>query len=124
MRDFASSRMKAEGAEDTAMVPTGLAEKHPDAFFCLVDGAGMSNVVPNGALVLIDPAIKPENGSVAAVEVDGKPYLRRWFMGSDTLLLTADGSEDREDMVFSGDRLDDIALLGKVVWYQPSDDTL
>lgn len=100
-------------------VPTGVAQRHPRGFFCEVDGGGMSRVFPDGSMILIDPDVEPRNGSVVAVELeDGEPYVRRWYRGRDTLLLTADGYEEREDMVFRGDSLESVRLLGTVVWYQ------
>ena len=41
-------------------------------------------------------------------------------MGQDMLLLAADGYEEREDMVFKGEEIDDLILLGKVVGFQAS----
>lgn len=83
----------------------------------------MSRTIPDGADILIDPCDDAENGSIVAVELkDGEHYMRRWYKGQDTLLLSADGYEEREDMVFRGDEMDSVQLLGKVVWYQKSEE--
>ena len=80
----------------------------------------MTRLVKYGALVLIDPDVEPGSGSIVAVEVDGEPYVRRWHRGNDTLLLSADGYVEREDMVFRGSDTDSVLLLGTVVWFQAS----
>ncbi len=72
--------------------PADIARRHPKGFFCEVDGGGMSRAFPDGAMILVDPEVDPRNGSVVAVELgDGESYVRRYYRGRDTLLLTAGG---------------------------------
>lgn len=114
-----SKKRKERVPADTIMAPSFLAAEHPNGFFFVTEGGGMSHVIPNGALVLIDPDVPPENGCIAAVELaDGEPYLRRWYRGHDTLLLAADGYELREDMVFRGREAESVTYLGRAVWFQ------
>ncbi len=111
------SKTLAKEPTNKVLVSPDIAERHPNAFFFEADGGGMSRVIPDGALVLVDPDVEPTNGSIVAVELpDGEPYLRRIYQGQNTMMLTADGYEEREDMVFTED--DSVLILGTVVWYQ------
>ena len=123
MLDISKSKALAGDPIGYVHAPVSLLDKYPHGVFLKVEGAGMSRVVPDGADILIDPDTEPVNGAVVGVEMpDGKPYVRRWYRGADTLLLTADGYEGREDMVFKGDEIDELLVLGTVVWYQASGD--
>lgn len=119
--DLSASKVIARGPDGHIKMPPAFVEMHPRGFFFEVNGGGMSRVIPNGAMVLVDPDVEPKNGSIVAAELaDGEPYLRRMYRGQDTLMLAADGYEDREDMVFKGTEADSVLILGTVVWYQPN----
>lgn len=117
----AVDRILASKPMGEVLVPLEIMKKYPRAFCLRTAGGGMSRTIPDGADVLIDPCDEAENGSIVAVELkDGEHYMRRWYKGQDTLLLSADGYEEREDMVFRGDEVDSVQLLGEVVWHQKS----
>lgn len=112
------AKSKYLSAEPLGLIrmPTWVVEEHPGIFGCEADGGGMSRVIPDGAIVMVEPCEEPENGDIVAVELpDGEPYLRRWHRGQSTLLLSADGYEEREDMVFRGAEIDSVIVLGKVL---------
>lgn len=48
-----------------------LYEAHPDAFWLAVAGNSMNRLFPEGALVLVDPALEVRNGDVGVVFVNG-----------------------------------------------------
>lgn len=115
----AVDRILASDPMGEVLVPRVIIEKYPKAFGLRVDGGGMSRVIPDGADIIVDPCDEAADGDIVAVELDGGGiYMRRWHMGSDTLMLTADGYEERSDMVFRGDELASVSLIGRVVWYQ------
>lgn len=121
--DASESKVLQRDPDGTAKLAPWLREIHPNAFFFEVAGGGMSRTIPDGAMVLVDPDIAPRNGSVVAVELeDGEPYLRRLHRGQDTLMLSADGYEERDDMVFAGSEADSVLILGTVVWYQSGEE--
>lgn len=107
-----------ESAEHRVDVPASVFSAHPNAFALVVEGGCMDHVIPNGAHVLVDPATEPHNGSIAVVETeDHQAVMRRWYRGSNTLLLAADSYEPHGDMVFGEDD-GPISVIGTVVWYQ------
>ena len=84
----------------------------------------MNKVIPEGSHVLIDPRKQPSNGSIVVVETeDYQAIIRRWYKGSQTLMLTADSYEKYEDIVFSEENISvAVKLLGVVVWYQAAEE--
>lgn len=103
----------------TVSVPMEILDKYPDCLCYEIEGGGMSRSVPNGATIVVDPHGKPHDGSVVVVELeDGEAYMRRLYRGNDTLLLVADGYEEREDLVFQGGKQDSVLIIGTVVWFQ------
>lgn len=117
-RVHAGALTDEEEAEHRVEVPASVCARHPHAFALVVEGNCMNRVIPEGAHVLVDPDREPSNGSIAVVETEAyQAVMRRWYRGSSTLMLTADSSEEQEDIVFS---MDDgpVRVIGTVVWYQ------
>lgn len=117
-RVHAGALTDEEEAERRVEVPASVLRAHPRAFALVVEGNCMDRVIPEGAHVLVDPDREPSNGSIAVVETEAyQAVMRRWYRGSSTLMLTADSSEEQEDIVFS---MDDgpVRVIGTVVWYQ------
>ena len=109
-------------AERRVEVPASVCSRHPRAFALAVEGNCMDRVIPDGAHVLVDPDSEPRNGSIAVVETEAyQAVMRRWYRGSNTLMLAADSHEEQEDMVFD---MDDgpVRVVGTVVWWQASEE--
>ena len=109
-----------EQTDRDVCIPADVASNHPGCFVLTVEGNCMNKVIPEGSHVLIDPRKQPSNGSIAVVETeDYQAIIRRWYKGSQTLMLTADSYEKYEDIVFSEENISvAVKLLGVVVWYQ------
>lgn len=78
----------------------------------------MDKVIPEGAHILVDPDLEPRNGSIVVVETEAyQAVMRRWYRGSNTLMLAADSNEEQEDLLFG---VDDgpVRVVGTVVWWQ------
>lgn len=99
-------------------VPASVHSRHPRAFALAVEGNCMDRVIPEGAHVLVDPDSEPRNGSIAVVETEAyQAVMRRWYRGSNTLMLAADSHEEQDDMVF-GMNDGPVRVVGTVVWWQ------
>lgn len=99
-------------------VPASVLENHPRARALIVEGDCMDRFVLPGMAVVVDPDLTPANGSVVVVETEiHDAVIRRWFRGTDSLMLVADSHEEYPDIVL---RFDDgpISVLGVVVWVQ------
>lgn len=121
-RVHAGEAMEEEEASVDVEVPASVFENHPNAFALMVEGTCMNRVIPDGAHVLVDPDTKPSNGSIAVVEDESRmAVMRRWYRGSDALMLVADSYEDWDDIIR---RAEDgpVSLVGTVVWYQSADE--
>ena len=113
-----------EQTDRDVCIPADVANNHPGCFVLTVEGNCMNKVVPEGSHVLIDPRKQPSNGSIVVVETeDYQAIIRRWYKGSQTLMLTADSYEEYEDVVFSEENISvAVKLLGVVVWYQAAEE--
>ena len=100
------------------MVPAHVKEAHPDAFVYKVRGDCMDRVVPDGYDVVADPSISPTRGSIVIAEITpGEALMRRWFKGTDTLMLCADSHSYHEDIVLR-DEDSEVFVRVVVVWSQ------
>lgn len=101
-------------------LPASVAANHPHAYFVEVEGDCMDKVYPEGCYVLVDPDREPQDGSVAAVAIDGADYvMRRLKKGTESLLLVPESNNvgHREILVTEGDGKV-VSLVGTVVWFQ------
>lgn len=82
----------------------------------------MDRVYPEGCLILVDPDREPQNGSIAAVSIDGADYvMRRLLRTSNTMVLAPESfNPEHEDIVITAASGKTVELAGTVVWYQPS----
>ena len=104
--------------EDVVMVPAHVKEAHPDAFVYKVRGDCMDRVVPDGYDVVADPSVPPTRGSIVVAEITpGEALMRRWYKGTDTLMLCADSHSYHEDIVLR-DEDSEVFVRGVVVWSQ------
>lgn len=107
--------------DERISLPYEVWERHRDGYFLQVEGQCMSRVYPEGSYILIDPARRPANGSIAVVSIDGADYvMRRLYKGSSVLVLSPDSWEEGyEDIVIAGDD-HTVEFVGSVVWFQAS----
>lgn len=103
-------------------LPESIAEAHPRAYFLEVEGDCMDKVYPEGCLILVDPDREPQNGSIAAVSIDGADYvMRRLLRTSNTMVLAPESfNPSHEDIVITASSGKTVELAGTVVWYQPA----
>lgn len=107
--------------DERISLPYEVWERHRDGYFLQVEGQCMSKIYPEGSYILIDPAQRPVNGSIAVVSIDGADYvMRRLYKGSSVLVLSPDSWEaGYEDIVIAGDD-HTVEFVGSVVWFQAS----
>lgn len=107
--------------DERISLPYEVWERHRDGYFLQVEGQCMSKIYPEGSYILIDPAQRPTNGSIAVVSIDGADYvMRRLYKGSSVLVLSPDSWEEGyEDIVIAGDD-HTVEFVGSVVWFQAS----
>ena len=105
-------------------LPESIAEAHPRAYFLEVEGDCMDKVYPEGCLILVDPDKEPQNGSIAAVSIDGADYvMRRLLRTSNTMVLAPESfNPEHEDIVITAASGKTVELAGTVVWYQPAEE--
>lgn len=109
-----------EEAEGVVELPASVAANHPHAYFVEVEGDCMDKVYPEGCYVLVDPDREPQDGSVAAVSIDGADYvMRRLKKGAGSLMLVPESGNPahRDILVTEGDGKV-VSLVGTVVWFQ------
>ena len=103
--------------------PSYLLKKHPKAFYLEIDGESMNNVLPNGSLALVDPALKDHhiNGNIYALCINGYSATtkRVRFLENGVELIP-----DSKDPTFHAQVYDktvegteSITIIGEVVWY-------
>ena len=107
--------------DERISLPYEVWERHRDGYFLQVEGQCMSRVYPEGSYILIDPARRPANGSIAVVSIDGADFvMRRLYKGSSVLVLSPDSWEEGyDDIVIAGDD-HTVEFVGSVVWFQAS----
>lgn len=105
-------------------VPEGVVTRHPAGFMLRVEGDCMDRAFPPGCMVMVDPDMEARSGdAVVAEPVPGESVLRRYTRGAQTLMLSPDSTNPaHEDLVFSGDDLREVRLIGVVVWWQAYED--
>lgn len=91
------------------------------ADFCLkAKGDSMTGArIYDGDIVFIRKQEMVNNGEIAAVIIDDEATLKRvnYFPDKNLLILKAENSK-YEDLVYSGEQLDHIIILGKAVAFQ------
>lgn len=107
--------------DERISLPYEVWERHRDGYFLQVEGQCMSKIYPEGSYILIDPAQRPVNGSIAVVSIDGADFvMRRLYKGSSVLVLSPDSWEEGyDDIVIAGDD-HTVEFVGSVVWFQAS----
>lgn len=120
-RVHAGDAQEPQVLDERISLPYEVWEHHRDGYFLQVEGQCMSKIYPEGSYILIDPAQRPTNGSIAVVSIDGADYvMRRLYKGSSVLVLSPDSWEEGyEDIVIAGDD-HTVEFVGSVVWFQAS----
>ena len=108
--------------DERISLPYEVWERHRNGYFLQVEGQCMSRVYPEGSYILIDPARRPANGSIAVVSIDGADYvMRRLYRGANVLVLSPDSFDDGyTDIVVDDPAAHTVESVGTVVWFQPS----
>lgn len=81
-------------------------EASDESFYLVCAGDSMDRVIPQGMLVLVDPAKEARSGDVAAVMVNGDDAtLKRVYFAGDTIVLhpESDNPEHRDRTIDSHD---------------------
>ena len=107
-----------EDRESYVLVGTNI-----DADFCLkATGDSMINArILDGDIVFIKKQDMVENGEIAAVVVnnDSEATLKRLYYYKEKALLILKAENPKyEDMIFTGDELNEIHILGKAIAFQ------
>ena len=114
----ATEALEGEGP-DSVEVPESVAKGHPAGFCLTVEGDCMNRSYPEGCMVLVDPELSPWPGcAVVAETAPGETVLRRYARGSNSLMLSADSFSEHDDLIWQGDDVAEVRLVGVVVWYQ------
>lgn len=106
--------------DERVSLPYEVRERHPDAYFLEVEGDCMDKVYPEGCYILVDPGTEPQDGSIAAVAIDGADYvMRRLHRGASSIMLSPESTNPaHEDIVVSSTDGRTVELVGTVVWFQ------
>lgn len=107
----------------TVKVPYNVLSADSDSYAMLVNDDAINRIIPNGCVAIVSPNSQINNGSIAAVSIDGSPFtLRRVYQTPQTLILSADSlSPDQKDIIIPNDSDTRVRFGGKIVWYQPLD---
>lgn len=121
-RIHAGDAQEPDILEKEIELPLSVSKSHPNAYFLEVEGDCMDKVYPEGCLILVDPDREPQNGSIAAVSIDGSDYvMRRLLRTANTMILAPESfNTEHEDIVITASSGKTVSLAGTVVWFQPA----
>lgn len=123
-RIHAGDAQEPEQLEGMIELPAGVAKSHPNAYFLEVEGDCMDKVYPEGCYILVDPDKQPQDGSIAAVSIDGADYvMRRLKTGAGMLMLSPESyNSEHRSIIISDDDNKVVSYAGTVVWFQPKEE--
>lgn len=108
-----------EAAEQIG-VPEEILSAHPNGFFLMVSGDSMNRVIKSGGYAFIDPDVKPSNGDIVAINVNGdEATLKRIHKLSTSIVLQPDSTNaEYKDIMYHMDdpNMPRMKILGKMVW--------
>ena len=89
-------------------------------FVLIASGDSMVNArINDGDLVFIHQQPVVENGEIAAVAIGDEATLKRIYYYQDKSLMILKAENPKyEDMIYSGEELEDVRILGKAVAFQ------
>lgn len=96
-----------------------LQDLHAD-FVLIAKGDSMTGArIYDGDLVFVRRQSTVDNGDLAVIAVDDEATLKRYFFYKDrNLLILKPENPQFEDLIYSGDELEQIRILGKAVSFQ------
>lgn len=107
--------------EEYINVPIEITRKFPKAFLLRINGDSMNKVVPENALVLIDPSLEVSSGDIGAVVINGyEATLKRVFIFQDGITLEPESfNSSHKTQFFSYKEIEHnpVFIKGKLVWY-------
>lgn len=107
--------------DDYIEVPSNIANTYPNAFLLEVKGDSMNKLLPTGTYALIEPCQEVENGTVAAVAINGyEATLKRFHKLSNGIVLEPESyNPEHSTQLYDCNEIDcgDIKILGKLVWH-------
>ncbi|MCM3128984.1 LexA family protein [Paenibacillus provencensis] len=119
--------LEAIPVDEYIEIPEEIGRIYPDAFLLKVNGDSMNKIVPNGAYALIDPYNGEDinSGDVVAVLVNGyEATLKRFYKLNNTIVLEPDSySKDFVAKNFTGDQIESLKVIGKMVWFMSAPNT-
>ena len=105
-----------EDRESYVMVGTDV-----KADFCLIaKGDSMINArINDGDVVFVKNQSTVENGEIAVVLIDDEATLKRFYLYRDKEMVILRAENPKyEDMIYIGEELNDIRIIGKAVFFQ------
>ena len=89
-------------------------------FVLIASGDSMINArINDGDLVFIHQQPVVENGEIAAVAIGDEATLKRIYYYQDKALMILKAENPKyEDMIYSGEELEDVRILGKAIAFQ------
>ncbi len=103
--------LRAGLPDDAVPVPKFIADSHPKAFSLVVRGNALtSDGVHHGDILIVDPEVGPEVGSLAIVSIDGSLCATICISATHYRLCTRTGRS--EDLDAS-----QVEFVGNVVWH-------
>jgi repressor LexA len=121
-RVHAGEAQEPDLLDNVVELPAAVLGAHPEGFFLEVEGDCMDKVYPEGCFIFIDPNQAPQNGSIAAVSINGaEAVMRRVYKTSNTLVLSPESfNVEHKDIIISDADGQIIENIGTVVWFQAS----
>lgn len=121
-RVHAGDAQEPDILDDEVSLPYEVWERHPRGYFLQVEGDCMDKVYPEGCYIYVDPDTEPQDGSIAAVMIDGvDTVMRRLRRGANALMLSPESfNAEHEDIILNAGNERVVELVGTVVWFQAS----
>lgn len=122
-RIAAGQPLYMDAVDNHILAPREIRRRHPKAFFLMVEGESMNNVLPNGCYALVDPEKKSPvvDGTAYAVCVNGyDATIKRIKQLENGVELIPDSKDPTfhaqvYDKTVEG--TESITVIGEVVWY-------
>lgn len=70
----------------------------------------------DGDIVYIRQQSTVENGEIAAVLIDNEATLKRVYINGDAIILQPENTA-YQPMIYTGEKLNDIRIIGKAVYF-------
>ena len=104
--------------DDEARLYEDMADRHPNCYALRVSGSCMDMVFTERDHVFVDPGMKPRDGSIAVMLIDGKSECRRVKLGVGSMLLVSESHDPQPDIIIRAGDGQEVACQGVVFWWQ------